>query len=116
MRKKTWKRKEIVTLPPSYIRAPGLTHTIFLVVIHKGVEVVVIRVGPSISVASFQLGKQVDWTVIDHMSCRGVTSSTDPKIAYFIRVSPLVTEITLGFQTMMCGMAWCRLPTGRTGV
>ena len=109
MRKKTWERKEIVTLPPSYIQAPGSTHTIFLVVIHKGIEVIVVRIGSPISVMSFWLGKWVDWTVIDwavidHMS-QGVTSSTDLKIAYLIQVSPSVTEITLGHQTMMCGMA-----------
>ena len=115
MRKKTWKRKEIVILPPSYIRAPGSTHTISLVVIHKGVEVVIVRVGSSISVASFRLGKRVNWTVIDHMS-QDVTSSTDPKIAYLVRMSPLMTEITLGRQTMMCGMTWCHFPTIRTGV
>ena len=115
MRKKTWERKEIITLPPSYIQAPGLTHIISLIVIHKGVEVIVVGVGPPISIVSFWLGKQVDWTVIDHMSW-GVTSSTNPKIAYFVQVSPLVTEITLGRQTIMCGMAQCRFPTGRTGV
>ena len=115
MRKKTWERKEIVTLPPSYIRAPGSTHTISLVVIHKGVEVVIVRVGSPISVVSFWLGKRVDWTIIDHMSW-GVASSTDLKIAYLVRVSPLMTEITLGHQTMMCSMAQCRFPTSRTGV
>ena len=51
-------RKKIVTLLPSYIRAPGLIHTISLVVIHKGVEVVVVRIGPSISALSVWLGKQ----------------------------------------------------------
>ena len=58
------------------------------------------------------LGKGIDWTVIDHMSW-GVTSSTDPKIADVVRVSPLATEITLGHQTMMCSMSQCRFPTGR---
>ena len=115
MRKKIWKRKEIVTLPPSYIQAPGSTHTISLVVIHEGVEVVIVRVGPPISVVSFQLGKRVDWAVIDHMS-GGVTSSTDLKIAYLVRMSPLVTEITLGLQTMMCSVSWCRFPASWTGV
>ena len=103
MRKKTGERKEIVTLPPLYIRAPGLTHTTSLVVIHKGVEVIVVRVGASISVVNVWLGKWVDWTVIDHMS-QGVASSTDPKIAYLVRMSPPVTEITLGLQTMMCSV------------
>ena len=115
MRKKTWERKEIVTLPPSYIRAPGLTHTTSLVVIHKGVEIIVVRIGSPISVASLWLGKRVDWTIIDHMS-RGVASSTGPKIAYLIRMSPSMTEITLGHQTMMCGVTRCRFPTGGTGV
>ena len=115
MRKKTWERKEIVTLPPLYIRAPGSTCTTSLVVIHQGVEVIVIRVGASISVASFWLGKWVDWTVINHMS-RGVASSTDLKVAYLIRMSPPVTEITLGFQTMMCDVTRRRFPAGRTGI
>ena len=61
------------------------------------------------------LNKQVDWAVIDHMS-GGVTSSTDPKIADLIRVSPSMTEITLGRQTMMCCVTGCRFPAGRTGV
>ena len=61
------------------------------------------------------MSKRVDWAVIDHMS-GGVTSSTDPKIADFIRVSPLMTEITLGCQTMMCRMTGRRFPAGRTGV
>ena len=100
---------------PSYIQAPGSTHTTSLVVIHKGVEIIVVRVGSPISVASLWLGKQVDRTVIDHMS-RGVASSTDPKIAYLIRMPPSMTEITLGCQTMMCGVTRCRFPTGRTDV
>ena len=83
MRKKAWKRKEIVTLPPSYIRAPGSTHTISLVVIHKGVEVIIIRIDSPISVASFWLGKWVDWAVINHVPW-GVTSTADPKIANLI--------------------------------
>ena len=83
MRKKTWKRKQIVTLPPSYIRAPGLTHTISLVVIHKGVEVIIVGIGSPISIASFWLGKRVDWAVIDHMP-QSVTSSADLKIANLI--------------------------------
>ena len=92
-----------------------MTHTISLVVIHKGVEVVVVRVGPPISVASFWLGKRVDWAVIDHMSW-GITPSTDPKVAYLVRVSPSMTEITLGLQAMMCSMAWHCFPTSGTGV
>ena len=115
MRKNTWEMKEIVTLPPSYIQAPGSTHTTPLVFIHKGIEVIVIRIGSPISVVSSWLSKQVDWAVIDHMSW-GVTSSADSKIANFIRVSPAMTEITLGRQTMMCHVAWCQLPTGGTGV
>ena len=31
-------------------------------------------------------------------------------------MSPLMTEITLGCQTMMCGVTRHRFPTGRTGV
>ena len=83
MRKKTWERKEIVTLPPSYIRAPGSTHAISLVVIHESIEIIIVGIGSPISVASFWLGKWIDWAVIDHMS-GGVTSSTDPKIAGLI--------------------------------
>ena len=83
MRKKMWERKEIVTLPPSYIQAPGLTHAISLVVIHESIEVIVVGIGSPISVASFRLGKWIDWAVIDHMS-RDVTSSTDLKIANLI--------------------------------
>ena len=114
-RKKTWKRKEIVTLPPSYIQAPGLICITSLVVIHKGVEVVVVGISSFISVMSFWLGKQVDWAVIDHMSW-GVASSTDPKVANVIRMSPSETEITLGRQTMMCCMTMHCLSTGRAGV
>ena len=44
----------------------------------------------------------------------GITSSTDPKIANVIGMSPSKTEITLGFQTMMCHMAGCHLSAGRT--
>ena len=105
MRKKTWERKEIVTLPPSYIRAPGSIRTNSLVVVHKGVEVVVIGISSSISIASFQLGKRIDWAVIDHMP-HGIAPSANPKIANFIQVSPSMTEITLGHQTMMCRMTW----------
>ena len=87
-------------------QAPGSTFQILSVVIHKGVEVIVIGVGPIVSALSMWLGKGIDWAVINHMS-QGVTSSTDPKIADVIRVSPSVTEITLGRQTMMCSMSWC---------
>ena len=61
------------------------------------------------------MGKLIDWTVINHMP-QGVAFSTDLKIAYFIGMSPSVAEITLGRQTMMCGMARRQFPTGRTGV
>ena len=115
MRKKTWERKEIVTLPPSYIRAPGLTHTIPLVVIHKGVEVIIIRIGSPINIASFRLGKWIDWAVIDHMPW-GIASPTDLKVADLVGVSPFMTEITLGLQTMMCRMTGHRFSTDRTGV
>ena len=45
-----------------------------------------------------------------------ITPSTDPKIADIIGMSPLMTEITLGCQTMMSSMTWGHLTTGRTGV
>ena len=61
------------------------------------------------------MSKRVGWAVIDHMS-GGVTSSADLKIAGFIQVSPLMTEITLGCQTMMCCVTGHQFPTGRTGV
>ena len=64
---------------------------------------------------SFRLGRQIDWAVIDHMPW-GVASSTDLKVANFVRMSPLMTKITLGHQTMMCCMTQHRFPTGRTGV
>ena len=89
--------------------------TIPLVVIHKGVEVVVIRVGSSISVANVRLGKWIDWAVINHMPW-GVASSTDSKVADIVGMSPSVTEITLGLQTMMCRMTGCRLSTNGTDV
>ena len=104
-RKKTWERKKIVTLPPSYTQAPGSIRTISLVVIHKGIEVIVIWIGSPISASSVWLGKQIDQAVIDHVP-QGIASSADPKIANFIRMSPSVTEITLGCQTMMCCMTW----------
>ena len=88
---------------------------ISLVVIHKGVEVVVIGIGPPISVTSFRLGKQIDWAVIDHMS-QGIASSTDLKVANFVKMSPSMTEITLGLQTMMHCMTGCHFAAGRTGV
>ena len=100
MRKKMWQRKEIVTLPPLYIWAPGSTHAFSLVVIHESIEVVVIGVGSPINVASSWMGNWINWAVIDHVSW-GVASSTDPKIANLIGVSPSMTEITLGRQTMM---------------
>ena len=61
------------------------------------------------------MSKRVGWAVIDHMS-GGVTSSADLKIAGFIQVSPLMTEITLGCQTMMCCVTRRRFPADRTGV
>ena len=104
-------RKKIVTLPPSYTQAPGLTCSHSSVAIHKGIEVVVIRVCPMVSAVSIQLDKLVDWAVIDHMFW-GVTSPTDLKIADIVEVSPLMTEITLGLQTMMCCIAQYDLLTG----
>ena len=47
---------------------------------------------------------------------RGVTSSTDLKVANVIGMSPSMTEITLGLQTMMCCMAWHRFSTSRADV
>ena len=114
-RKKTRQRKKIVTLPPSYIQAPGSIHSISLVVIHKGVEVIIIQVGFPISAVSIRLGKWVDWAVIDHMS-QGITSSTDPKIADVVRMSPSMTEIALGHQTIMCRMTRHSLSTSRADV
>ena len=98
-----------------YIQAPGLIHSIFSAVIHKGVEIIIVRIRPTISAASFWLGKWVDWAVINHVS-QGVTSPTDSKIADLVRVSLFKTEITLGRQTMMCSMTQCGFPTGRAGV
>ena len=92
-----------------------MIHTISLVVIHKGVEVIIVRVISSISVVSVRLVKWVDWAVIDHMS-QGIASSTDPKIADIIGVSPSMTEITLGLQTMMCDVTRCCFSAGGTGV
>ena len=39
-RKKTWERKKIVTLPPSYIWVPSSTYQNLSLVIHKGIEVI----------------------------------------------------------------------------
>ena len=111
MRKKTWERKEIVTLPPLYIRAPGSTHIISLVVIHKGVEVFVVRVGSPISRLSIGLVKRVDRAVIDHVAWV-IASTTDPKIAHLVSMSPPTTEITLGLQTMMGSMTGSCFLTG----
>ena len=61
------------------------------------------------------MGKQVDWAVIDHMSL-GITSPTDPKVTDFVRMSPLMTETTLGLQTMMGSVTWCGLMAGWAGV
>ena len=61
------------------------------------------------------MGKQIDWAVIDHMFL-GVASSTDSKVTDFVRVSPSTTETTLGFQTMMCSVAWGGLLAGWAGV
>ena len=88
---------------------------ISLVVIHKGVEVIIVGIGPPISAANIWLGEQIDWAVIDHMPW-GVASSTDPKIADIVGMSPSMTEITEGCQTMMCHMTQCSLPTGRTDI
>ena len=47
---------------------------------------------------------------------QGITSSTDPKVANVVRVSPSMTEITLGLQTMMCCVTRCHFSTGGTDV
>ena len=52
---------------------------------------------------SSRLSKWVDWAIIDHMS-QGITSSTDLKIANFVRVSPSMTEITLGVGGVGAGV------------
>ena len=92
-----------------------MTCSTSLVVIHKGIEVVVVRVSPTVSTSSHWLGKQINWAVIDHMSW-GIASSTDLKIADIVGMSPLKTETTLGHQTIMCCVTRCHFPTGRTGV
>ena len=61
------------------------------------------------------LDKQIDWAVIDHVSW-GVTSSTDLKIADIVGMSPSMTEVILGCQTMMCCMAQHGLSTGRANM
>ena len=43
---------------------------------------------------------------------RIVASSADPEVAYLVSVSPSMTEITLGLQTMMGSVTRSRLPTG----
>ena len=86
-----------------------------LVVIHKGVEVIVIGVGSPISAASIWLGKWIDWAVTDHMSS-GIASSTDSKVTDFVRVSPSMTDTTLGFQTMMDSVTWHGFVAGWAGV
>ena len=47
---------------------------------------------------------------------RGVISSTDPKVANIVGMSPSMTEITLGLQTMMCCMTGHCLSAGGTDV
>ena len=47
---------------------------------------------------------------------QGITSSTDPKIADAVRMSPSKTEITLGFQTMMCHMTRGSFPASQACV
>ena len=59
-----------------------MTHLTFLVVIHKGVEIVIVGVGPIISAVSVRLGKRMDWAVINHMSL-GIASPADLKVANF---------------------------------
>ena len=43
---------------------------------------------------------------------RIVASSTDPEVAYLVGVSPSMTEITLGLQTMMGSVTGGRLLAG----
>ena len=45
---------------------------------------------------------------------QGITFSTDLKVANIVGMSPSITKITLGHQTMMCHMTWHGLSTGRT--
>ena len=47
---------------------------------------------------------------------RIVASSTDPEVAYLVGVSPSMTEITLGLQTMMGSVTRSRLLTGGAAV
>ena len=53
--------------------------------------------------------------IICHMSL-AITFSTNLKVAHVVRMSPSMTEITLGLQTMMSSMSWGRLTVGWTGV
>ena len=92
-----------------------MTHTISLVVIHKGVEVVVVQIGSPISELSIGLGKWVDRAVIDHVSW-GIASSTDPKVTNLISMSPPITDITLDCQTMMGSMTRRCFLTGRAEI
>ena len=92
-----------------------MTHTISLVVVHKGVEIVIIRVGSPISRSSVWLVKRVDRAIIDHVAPI-VTSSADLEVAYLVSVSPSTAEITLGLQTMMGSVARSRLLTGGAAI
>ena len=47
---------------------------------------------------------------------RGITSSADPKVANFVHMSPPMTDITLGCQTMMGSVTRCHFLTGRAGI
>ena len=115
-RKNTWERKKIVTLAPLYTWAPGTTHTISLVIIHKGVEVIIVQVGSPISAVNIRLGKWIYWAIINHMP-QGVTSSTDLKIADICHWNaPIYDRDHIGCQTMMCRMTQHSLSTGRTDV
>ena len=61
------------------------------------------------------MGKRVDRTVIDHMS-GGIASSTVSKVANFVSMSPSMTDITLGCQTMMGSVTGGCLLAGRAAV
>ena len=46
----------------------------------------------------------------------GIASSTDSKVRDFVRVSPSMTDTTLGLQTMMGSVTWHGFTAGWAGV
>ena len=46
----------------------------------------------------------------------GIASSTDSKVTDFVRVSPSMTDTTLGLQTMMGSVTWRGFAAGWAGV